>query len=272
MFTSVLPESRAGIMERYDHFHHIMSHFQRFISDALGRSEIKRAGKALGIWHNGCVVLGDENEVPTLLDFAIYGLHDANGKTAVQVHACAHPPRTDSDEELVLHAMTRARYCLLQVTKRVPGVGVECYDILRKQLLLMANHGFGMTAEVGMVIACRLVSVPGFEISTGADLPVDPETFLLISEFLNQAAREFEITCNNIDQAARMEAVSVGIIRACLDSGCADQIARLNITDDVPPDESLSRALPMEGVSRNRPCPCGSGKKYKRCCGELARH
>ena len=22
-------------------------------------------------------------------------------------------------------------------------------------------------------------------------------------------------------------------------------------------------------VSRNEPCPCGSGKKYKRCCGTL---
>jgi hypothetical protein len=23
---------------------------------------------------------------------------------------------------------------------------------------------------------------------------------------------------------------------------------------------------PMRGVGRNDPCPCGSGKKYKRCC------
>jgi uncharacterized protein YecA (UPF0149 family) len=23
-------------------------------------------------------------------------------------------------------------------------------------------------------------------------------------------------------------------------------------------------------VGRNEPCPCGSGKKYKRCCGALA--
>ena len=22
-------------------------------------------------------------------------------------------------------------------------------------------------------------------------------------------------------------------------------------------------------ISRNEPCPCGSGKKYKRCCGAL---
>lgn len=26
-------------------------------------------------------------------------------------------------------------------------------------------------------------------------------------------------------------------------------------------------AQPAPGVGRNSPCPCGSGKKYKRCCG-----
>jgi preprotein translocase subunit SecA len=24
----------------------------------------------------------------------------------------------------------------------------------------------------------------------------------------------------------------------------------------------------VEKVGRNDPCPCGSGKKYKKCCGE----
>jgi curved DNA-binding protein CbpA len=34
--------------------------------------------------------------------------------------------------------------------------------------------------------------------------------------------------------------------------------------DDSPP-ETIRRAQPK--VGRNDPCPCGSGKKYKRCCG-----
>lgn len=25
--------------------------------------------------------------------------------------------------------------------------------------------------------------------------------------------------------------------------------------------------LPVEKPKRNDPCPCGSGKKYKKCCG-----
>jgi uncharacterized protein YecA (UPF0149 family) len=33
--------------------------------------------------------------------------------------------------------------------------------------------------------------------------------------------------------------------------------------------EAASTTIKREGekVGRNDPCPCGSGKKYKRCCG-----
>jgi uncharacterized protein YecA (UPF0149 family) len=31
-----------------------------------------------------------------------------------------------------------------------------------------------------------------------------------------------------------------------------------------PKDETVQR---KEKVGRNTPCPCGSGKKYKKCCG-----
>lgn len=31
-------------------------------------------------------------------------------------------------------------------------------------------------------------------------------------------------------------------------------------------DYAVKRALPK--VGRNDPCPCGAGKKYKKCCGK----
>jgi uncharacterized protein len=31
--------------------------------------------------------------------------------------------------------------------------------------------------------------------------------------------------------------------------------------------EAPSRAVPKTKIGRNDPCPCGSGKKYKKCCG-----
>ena len=33
-------------------------------------------------------------------------------------------------------------------------------------------------------------------------------------------------------------------------------------------DNDTPRPIP-ENIGRNAPCPCGSGKKYKHCCGKL---
>ncbi len=38
--------------------------------------------------------------------------------------------------------------------------------------------------------------------------------------------------------------------------------------DDPPlPDQPVEQAKAEHAVGRNDPCPCGSGKKYKKCCG-----
>ena len=40
--------------------------------------------------------------------------------------------------------------------------------------------------------------------------------------------------------------------------------------DDDPDKEDLEPKEPYRAppkVGRNAPCPCGSGKKYKKCCG-----
>jgi preprotein translocase subunit SecA len=36
---------------------------------------------------------------------------------------------------------------------------------------------------------------------------------------------------------------------------------------DAPPEEKQRPVRVAERVGRNDPCPCGSGKKYKKCCG-----
>ncbi len=42
-----------------------------------------------------------------------------------------------------------------------------------------------------------------------------------------------------------------------------EDIAALEILQN-PPQTRVAEAK----VGRNEPCPCGSGKKYKRCCGQ----
>jgi hypothetical protein len=41
--------------------------------------------------------------------------------------------------------------------------------------------------------------------------------------------------------------------------------------EDKSPQIPWTPAPPPAAVGRNQPCPCGSGKKYKRCCGRSSR-
>jgi preprotein translocase subunit SecA len=48
---------------------------------------------------------------------------------------------------------------------------------------------------------------------------------------------------------------------------------KVNVTDDDAPSNGSAggaRRPVMRKVGRNDPCPCGSGKKYKRCHGQAA--
>ena len=41
-----------------------------------------------------------------------------------------------------------------------------------------------------------------------------------------------------------------------------------NITYGAPSEEPKTVVNTKDKVGRNDPCPCGSGKKYKKCCGK----
>lgn len=42
------------------------------------------------------------------------------------------------------------------------------------------------------------------------------------------------------------------------------EFKKIHSTPDIPKVEQYQRESPK--ISRNAPCPCGSGKKYKKCC------
>ena len=44
-----------------------------------------------------------------------------------------------------------------------------------------------------------------------------------------------------------------------------------NVSDKLINDKTLNANMDKKNadISRNSLCPCGSGKKYKRCCGKL---
>src|SRR3954468_13634145 len=68
---------------------------------------------------------------------------------------------------------------------------------------------------------------------------------------------EFTLFGDTIDELSRWHGFS--------DEGRADRERRLQ---DIEAElgETEPYRNPFKGVGRNDPCPCGSGKKFKKCC------
>jgi uncharacterized protein YecA (UPF0149 family) len=65
---------------------------------------------------------------------------------------------------------------------------------------------------------------------------------------------------------------SVNITGASLDNSAVESVHEVGESSVVPNKSSNSKPQPIVNdgpkVGRNDPCPCGSGKKYKNCCGK----
>ena len=77
-----------------------------------------------------------------------------------------------------------------------------------------------------------------------------------------------EIAAMEAQQAAEAAAMSMQFEHAHID-GMPDENGNVSITVDdeqSPPANAFANL----NLGRNDPCPCGSGKKYKHCHGQLA--
>ena len=45
------------------------------------------------------------------------------------------------------------------------------------------------------------------------------------------------------------------------------EVSKKKLTNENK-DDTVKRQAKSSKVGRNDPCPCGSGKKYKQCCGK----
>ena len=46
------------------------------------------------------------------------------------------------------------------------------------------------------------------------------------------------------------------------------EVSKKKITNDGGKETAKKQPKKVEKIGRNDPCPCGSGKKYKQCCGK----
>ena len=255
------------LVGRYKQLRQVGLAFNMQLTKTLSKSEIHEGGRKLGILKNDTLVLDNEDEIAILMDFC---LHDVrrHGINAIDRFLSQPTPPLDSDKTLILRGKYGARFSLFMVEATEPGVGVHVRDVLYDEDVFLTDIGFSTSAKVGLVIAFRLMTVDGINMTTGAALPLVVVPSSDRAEFFRVFAAQFKkIVAPSNSPDERSEFVA-SMIRACLQKGAASRV-RYNDPEPRPrSSQPATRVISAQQtrVGRNDPCPCGSGKKFKHCC------
>jgi hypothetical protein len=232
------------------------------LPEYLSKRAFQTGGKKLGISQQGTLVFDSENEVGVLMDYCLHEDRE-RGANAVQRYMADVRLDADSDEYAVVKAMSRSFHTVAQVMEVLPGVGVRAIDLFAGCEYLLVDMGFSKTAVKGIVIATRVYPYDDFVTTSGAPLPVDTKALREIRDsILPRYSPEQDGQCLLQDGRQKAADLTAAIIRVCLRKG-AVQIEYERST----PRPALSPVRREPQIARNAPCPCGSGRKYKKCCG-----
>jgi hypothetical protein len=256
--------THAGLLPAYKRLRAANFALNHRLVGMLSKDQIHEGARRLGILRDGILVLEAESEITILMDFCIHHL-EIDGRNTVQRCLEESPPPDGSDEMTLLQAQRHAHYAILRVIVPEPGVGVMVHDVMRGEIAFLVDVGLGSSLEKGDMVGCQVIRFPEFLMTTGAALPVH-------AVVRQRVGRNFEKMGNDVDLArltAEEEAdVAAMIIRCCLEAGATEYV-RFAMAGERP----LSSEAPAESrgrprANRNDPCPCGSGRKYKSCCGK----
>jgi hypothetical protein len=254
-----ITEDHARILDRYQRMRSASLELNNTLMDRY-KPPVKQAAEDLGVLVKDTIVL-DMDQMPVLMDYAIHHCRKG-GRNVVDRFAETYPPEPGSDAEAVLTAMQQAFFSLFQVRDVVEDVGVHVTDILRNEEHFLADVNLSQSTVDGVVLASRMLPFEGFIMTTGAALPVEVEVLEWIVKHLEEAGLSPSDVRNMPEQAwSELEAMVIG---ACLLDDQDQQIRYEDVPGNAGPPPIRNES---DRVGRNDPCPCGSGKKYKKCCG-----
>ena len=251
----------GDILARYQRMRKASFELNKILPRYVPKEGMEATAKRLGFWQHGTLVFDTMDQSCVLFDQAIHG-YFKDGRNAVDRYLADHPPAPGSDQEAVLAAKKRSFYSLFQVEGIVPEMGVHVHDLLRNRRLFLADVGFSRTAVKGLVLATRVLPFADFIMSAGAALPMDADTLTKISRLpaLNKPPSDIESLSRQ-----EMADVAATVIGLRLKGGAGQDISYEGTEDDEVPPAGVPGT---QRVGRNAPCPCGSGRKYKKCCGQ----
>jgi hypothetical protein len=247
---------RAGIISRYKHLRTIGRTLNHKMVERLSKDVLYDGGKKLGILQRNTLVFNSEDESSVLMDYCIYDVY-RNGRNAVEQYLVDSAPAPESDEMVCLRAMQKAVYSLFVVESVMRGFGVTVRDLLSNETIVIVDMGFGSTAKPGLIFASRLLFHEGFAMTGGAALPIG-----VLPEGQRQSVTKMLAKAATPDDDGHFDPAP--LIRACLEHDCSSHVQYQEPTKRLDGRHQISGSIGQ--IGRNDPCPCGSGKKFKKCC------
>jgi hypothetical protein len=213
-----------------------------------------------------CAELDTEGEIAVLMDYCLYDVR-RQGRSTVERFLAESPPPAGSDEMILLQAMRAAHYPLFAVEAVERGVGVLARDLRRDEPCSIVDVGFGSTAPVGVMLAARYMAPEGIGMTTGAGLPVGMLPVAERAAFLRQVTATLQVTDFRNLSPGQASELTARIIRTCLEHGAAERIEYIEPRGSKVHGRPDVAAKPPRRPRPNERCPCGSGRKFKNCCG-----
>ncbi|HOX38902.1 MAG TPA: SEC-C metal-binding domain-containing protein [Candidatus Brocadiia bacterium] len=254
-------------LERYLQLRRIGNELNSRLIKLISKSEMKAAADRLGILSRGVIVFGTENQADVLFDHAIFDWRD-DDSNVIDAYMAENPPISGSDEEAWLNAAKNAYFSVFKITDAVRGLGILLDDLICKGRYAVTDVNLSNCDVIGETMLMRLFIHDDFAMSSGTALPLDVNMLKDIISLLKKHVPESK-KLSDMGKAQRGK-MNGAIIKACLRRGATDYVHYADPGDVVEDyddefyDDEYSTA---PKIGRNDPCPCGSGKKYKKCCG-----
>jgi hypothetical protein len=171
--------STTNILARYLELRSVQRELNGVLTKTLSRKAIEETARRLGFWEGGRIVFDDEGDVDILNDVALYDYFPSGGKNAVERYAARE--ELGADQRLVMDAMCRARFTLIEVEDPVPKVGVQVLDLLFGERFLLADVALSQTAPFGLALATRILRFDEFSMTSGVHRVFDDTLTKLVS-------------------------------------------------------------------------------------------
>jgi hypothetical protein len=203
-------------LEEYQTYRSVGMDLNTRLVKQLPNAAIEECGKKLGVWKRGTLILGSEEELSVLMDYALFHF-SRNGVNTVSRFLKMSPPAESSVEMTLLRAMLKAHYSLFSVKAIQENRGLVLSDLLRDNEIFVIDLSMSRSAIPDTLFMGHVLPMPHFHMTSGAFMPVpasimDDKLPAILDKFYKEGevlspSREAAFAAQVIREALRADAM-----------------------------------------------------------------